>query len=143
LISMPLSIAGFIWAAFLGPGDLVAFAVICLAAGAALGAEMVLLPAMFSVALTQAGLQASLAFGIWTFAGKLGLALAAFLVMPLLEWNGFVPGQTNTPAALTTLTLAYAVLPCILKLGALGLVMRLPDAHLESKGPADPAQAGG
>ena len=44
---------------------------------------------------------------------------------------------------LTTLTLAYAVLPCILKLGALGLVMRLPDAHLESKGPADPAQAGG
>ena len=143
LISMPLSIAGFIWAAFLGPGDLVAFAVICLAAGAALGAEMVLLPAMFSVALTQAGLQASLAFGIWTFAGKLGLALAAFLVMPLLEWNGFVPGQTNTPAALTTLTLAYAVLPCILKLGALGLVMRLPDTHLESKGPSDSAQAGG
>jgi hypothetical protein len=30
-----------------------------------------------------------------------------------------------------------------LKLGALGLVMRLPDTHLESKGPADPAQAGG
>jgi len=143
VISMPMSIAGFIWAAFLGPGDMVAFAVICLAAGAALGAEMVLLPAMFSVALTRAGLQASLAFGIWTFAGKLGLALAAFLVMPLLEWNGFVPGQANNTAALNTLTLAYAVLPCILKLGALGLVMRLPDAHLGGEGPAGSGRAGG
>jgi Na+/melibiose symporter-like transporter len=126
LISMPMAIAGFIGAAFLGPGDLWPFALICLAAGAALGAETVLLPAMFSVALTRAGLQASLAFGIWTFAGKLGLALAAFLVMPLLEWNGFAPGQANDAHALSTLTLAYAVIPCVLKLGSLVLVMRLP-----------------
>lgn len=125
-ISMPMSIAGFAGAAFLAPGDLGLFAVICVAAGAALGAETMLLPAMFSVALTRAGLKASLAFGIWTFAGKLGLALAAFLVMPLLQWNGFMPGQANSDEALTTLNIAYAVIPCILKLGALVLVMRLP-----------------
>lgn len=136
LISMPLSIAGFVWAALLGPGDLLGFAVICLAAGAALGAEMLLLPAMFSVALTKAGLQASLAFGIWTFAGKLGLALAAFMVMPVLEWRGFVPGQVNSDQALSTLTMAYAVLPSVLKLAALALVLRLPDAHLEGRGKA-------
>lgn len=134
LVSMPMAIAGFIWAAFLGPGDVAAFAIICLAAGAALGAEMLLLPAMFSVALTQAGLQASLAFGIWTFAGKLGLALAAFLVMPLLQWNGFQPGQANSPEALNTLGLAYAVLPCVLKLGALALVLRLPDTFGAGQG---------
>lgn len=134
LISMPMSIAGFIWAALLGPGDLAAFAVICLAAGAALGAEMVLLPAMFSVALTRAGLQASLAFGIWTFAGKLGLALAAFSVMPLLQWNGFQPGQANSEAALDSLSFAYAVLPCLLKLGALALVLRLPDTRAAGQG---------
>lgn len=130
LISMPLAIAGFVGAAFLGQGDLVGFAVICVAAGAALGSDTVLLPAMFSVALTKAGLKASLAFGIWAFAGKLGLALAAFIVMPLLQWNGFQPGQVNTAQALTTLSVAYAVIPCVLKLGSLALVLTLPDDRL-------------
>ncbi|MDO8984814.1 MFS transporter [Cypionkella sp.] len=126
LISMPLAILGFAGAAFLAPGDYLGFAIICVAAGAALGSDTILLPAMFSVALTRAGLKASLAFGIWAFAGKLGLALAAFIVMPLLQWNGFMPGQVNSPQALTTLNMAYAVIPCVLKLAALALVVALP-----------------
>ncbi|WP_170785302.1 MFS transporter [Ruegeria lacuscaerulensis] len=126
IIAMPLSIAGFIGAAMLSAGNLAGFAAICIASGAALGADMVVLPAMFSVVLTRAGLNASTAFGIWSFAGKLGLALAAFFTLPLLERSGFTPGQANTTEALKTLTLAYAVLPCILKLGAFGLVLTLP-----------------
>lgn len=126
MISMPLAILGFAGAAFLAPGDYLGFAIICVAAGAALGSDTILLPAMFSVALTRAGLKASLAFGIWAFAGKLGLALAAFIVMPLLQWNGFMPGQVNSPQALTTLNMAYAVIPCVLKLAALALVVALP-----------------
>ena len=127
MISMPMAIAGFIGAAFLSPGDWIGFAAISVAAGAALGADTVLLPAMFSLALSRAGLQASLAFGIWAFAGKLGLALAAFLLMPLLQWNGFAPGQVNSAHALTALNMAYAVIPCVLKLAAWAMVMRLPD----------------
>ncbi|WP_170430873.1 MFS transporter [Ruegeria arenilitoris] len=126
MIAMPLSIAGFIGAATLSAGNLAGFAVICLTSGAALGADMVVLPAMFSVVLTRAGLNASAAFGIWSFAGKLGLALAAFFTLPLLERSGFTPGQANSAEALRTLNLAYAVLPCILKLGAFGLVLTLP-----------------
>lgn len=126
MISMPLAILGFAGAAFLAPGDYLGFAIICVAAGAALGSDTILLPAMFSVALTRAGLKASLAFGIWAFAGKLGLALAAFIVMPLLQWNGFMPGQVNSPQALTTLNMAYAVIPCVLKVAALALVVALP-----------------
>ncbi len=126
MIAMPLAIAGFIGAASLSAGNLTGFALICLASGAALGADMVVLPVMFSVALTRAGLNASAAFGIWSFAGKLGLALAAFFTLPLLERSGFTPGQTNSAAALQTLNLAYAVLPCILKLGAFGMVLTLP-----------------
>ncbi|MEX0306415.1 MAG: MFS transporter [Ruegeria sp.] len=126
MIAMPLAILGFVGAALLAPGNLAGFAIICLASGAALGADMVVLPAMFSVVLTRAGLNASAAFGIWSFAGKLGLALAAFFTLPLLERSGFTPGQANSAEALNTLTLAYAVLPCILKLGAFGLVLTLP-----------------
>ncbi len=126
VIAMPLAIAGFVGAAFLAPGNLAGFALICVSSGAALGADMVILPAMFSVALTRAGLQASLAFGIWSFAGKLGLALAAFAVLPMLERSGFTPGAANSAATLATLNFSYAILPCILKLGAFGLVLALP-----------------
>ncbi|WP_170479658.1 MFS transporter [Ruegeria arenilitoris] len=126
IIAMPLSIAGFIGAAMLPAGELTGFAVICFASGAALGADMVVLPAMFSVVLTRSGLNASAAFGIWSFAGKLGLALAAFFTLPLLERSGFNPGQSNSVQALETLNLAYAVLPCVLKLGAFGMVLTLP-----------------
>ncbi len=126
LIAMPLAILGFVGAAFLAPGNMVGFALVCVASGAALGADMVILPAMFSVALTKAGLKASLAFGIWSFAGKLGLALAAFAVLPVLERSGFTPGASNSATALNTLNIFYAVIPCILKLGALALVLALP-----------------
>ncbi len=126
LIAMPLAVLGFVGAAFLAPGKLFGFALICIASGAALGADMVILPAMFSVALTAAGLNASTAFGIWSFAGKLGLALAAFAVLPLLGQSGFVPGQPNSPEALATLNIAYAAVPCILKLFAIGMVLALP-----------------
>lgn len=126
VLAMPLAILGFVGAAFLAPGNLVGFALVCIASGAALGADMVLLPAMFSVGLTQAGLKASLAFGIWSFTSKLGLALAASVALPLLERSGFTPGQSNSAAALQTLTIAYAILPCLLKLGAWMLVLTLP-----------------
>lgn len=46
-LGMGLAIASFIWAFTLCPGDGAAFALICLASGAALGADMLLLPAMF------------------------------------------------------------------------------------------------
>lgn len=128
-VSMALAIAGFVGAAFLGPGDWPAFAAVCLATGAAMGAETMLLPALFSVSLTRAGLNPALAFGIWTFAGKLGLALAAFLVMPLLQWHGYQPGTRNDAQALAALGLIYAALPCLLKLGALAMVARLPADH--------------
>lgn len=126
LLAMPLSIVGFIGAGFLAPGQLFAFAAICVVSGAALGADMVVLPAMFSVALTRAGVNAGAAFGLWSFAGKLGLALAAFIVLPVLGRSGFTPGGSNSDNALMTLNVAYAFVPCVLKLAALGFVLRLP-----------------
>ncbi|MEY8830082.1 MFS transporter [Sedimentitalea sp. XS_ASV28] len=132
LIGMPLAILGFVGAAFLSAGNLFGFAVICVISGAALGADLVILPAMFSVALTRAGLRASQAFGIWSFAGKLGLALAAFSVLPVLQSYGFEPGSANDAAALGVLNICYAVIPCILKLGAIGLVLALPTEERRS-----------
>jgi hypothetical protein len=54
------------------------------------------------------------------------LALAAIIVLPLLEARGYRPGGPNPQAALDMLTFTYAVLPCFLKLAAVAMVARLP-----------------
>lgn len=124
-LGMTLAIASFVWAFTLGPGDGLAFAVICVVSGAALGADMMLLPALFSSHQAQNGSDPALAFGFWTFAAKATLAISAGVVLPLLGWAGFAPGAVNSPAALDALSAAYALLPVALKVGALGMLLRM------------------
>ncbi|MEX1662714.1 hypothetical protein AB4874_13795 [Thioclava sp. 15-R06ZXC-3] len=59
-----LAIAGFIGAAALPQGAALGFCVIFVVSGFALGADMVILSALFASSLARAGLQASQAFGI-------------------------------------------------------------------------------
>ncbi len=118
-----LSVAAFAFALALGPGDLLPFALICLASGAALGADMTLLPALFAARLEQIAPEAAQGFGLWSFVTKATLALAAATVLPALGLAGFVAGVPANPAgALLLLTLLYAGLPCALKLLALALM---------------------
>lgn len=125
LAAMMLAIAAFLWTTFLTTGDTVAFAVICAASGAALGADLTLLPAIFARRLAQIGTGGeAAAFGLWSFVSKLSLALAAATLLPALDVAGFNPGGINTETALLTLTLIYAALPCVLKLTAIILLAR-------------------
>ncbi|WP_282096657.1 MFS transporter [Epibacterium ulvae] len=132
LIAMSLAIVSFAGAAGLSAGHGLAFAVICIASGAASGADLLLLPVMFSRALARQGLNAGLAFGIWSGAGKLSLALAAFVALPLLDWAGFQPGRINEATGQRALVFAYAILPLFLKLLAIGLVLSLPKSETSS-----------
>jgi GPH family glycoside/pentoside/hexuronide:cation symporter len=126
LAGMGLAIAAFAWAATLGPGDTLAFALICLASGAALGADMTLLPAIFAGRLARIAPQAGAAFGLWSFVSKFTLAFAAVTLLPLLDRAGFASGPDNPEAALRLLTILYAVVPCGLKLLAIGLLIATP-----------------
>lgn len=126
LSGMGLAVLAFAGTALLQPGALWAFAAICLASGAALGADMVILPALFARSLAEARLPAGQAFGLWALASKLALAGAAAIALPLLEMRGYAPGQANPDAALAALTFAYAVLPCLLKLGVIAYVLVIP-----------------
>lgn len=123
LCGMVLAIASFLWAATLGAGDTLAFAVICAASGAALGADMVLLPALFARRLGQLGQGGEgAAFGLWSFVSKLSLALAAATLLPALQAAGFTPGVENTTSALFALSAFYALVPCALKVLAIALL---------------------
>ena len=128
MMAMALAIATFIFAATLGAGDLIGFAIICVASGTALGADMTLMPAIFArrlAALTTKGGEA-VAFGLWSFVSKLSLAIAAGTLLPILGAAGFRSGQANTPEALQTLTILYALVPCALKLVAMAVLARTP-----------------
>lgn len=124
LVAMTLAIASFLWTLTLGTGDLIAFALICAASGATLGADLTLLPAIFAQRLAQTGTPEAAAFGLWSFVSKLSLALAALTILPALQAAGFQPSGQNTELALRTLTLIYAGLPCVLKVIAIALLAR-------------------
>ncbi len=53
-------------------------------------------------------------FAWWALAGKLNLALAAGISLPVLAWLGYSSGTTE-PSALQALSLAYGLAPCLLK----------------------------
>ncbi len=116
--SVVVSVVAFVWATQLGAGDLWPFAVICLVTGFALGAELTCPALLLAAAISRSGQRGqheALIMGLWTLLQKLALALAAGLVLPLLGSLGYSPGEPHGMA----LPLAYAGLPCGLKLAAL------------------------
>ena len=121
---MLLSVTVFIAASLLGEGDAMWFLLVCALSGVALGSDLALPGALLAGVIAEAGDQGRAEgayFGWWNFATKLNLALAAGLALPLLGWLGYVPG-TRDAQAVTLLTAAYCLLPCVLKaLAALAL----------------------
>jgi Na+/melibiose symporter-like transporter len=120
LLAMGVSIVAFAGASLLGSGDVWAFAIICIASGLALGADLAL-PAAIAADLGERQGQAGACFGVWNLVAKLNLALAAGLSLPLLGALGYVPGGS---AGLPALTFAYALLPLAFKALAGALLWR-------------------
>ena len=127
---MVLSIFAFGWAFSLGSGDGTIFVLICIASGAALGADMTLLPALFSKRVAEIDGNGGEAFGLWNFCSKMTLALAAATTLPLLESAGFRVATNNTETALLRLSTLYALLPCALKVLALFVLNIGPKGNL-------------
>ena len=127
LVGMALSVLVFIWAATLGAGDITAFLIVCALSGVALGTDLALPSALLTGLmddLGERGQREGAYLGWWSFAAKLNLALAAGLALPLLGLFGYSPGARDAQA-LWTLTVAYCLLPCALKLLAAGLLHTL------------------
>ena len=127
LSAMVLAIVTFAGVLTLGPGDVLAFAAICVLSGATIGADLTLMPALFARRMAAVAPNGGQGFGLWSLVTKLSLAFAAVALLPLLEAAGFRSGATdNPPEALRMLTLLYALVPCLLKLLAIGLLVAIP-----------------
>lgn len=127
---MVFTVLAFVLTPLLEAGDAGWFMAICVASGAALGADLAV-PGALLTGLVQQGHRsaddpapsaeaapsrssAGLHAGWWAFIGKLSLALAAGLSLPLLQAWGYEVGS-HDPLTQQPLVMAYAGLPCALK----------------------------
>jgi len=116
-VGMMLAVCVFAGAVALEAGDALPFLWICALSGMAQGADLALPGALLAGLIAREGdlgRSQGTYMGWWNFVIKLNLALAAGLSLPLLAWAGYVPG-TRELQGLQALTLAYAVVPCMLK----------------------------
>lgn len=129
-LSMAVACPAFAFAAILGPGQWLEFALICVVTGLCLGADLALPPAIQADVADWDRLRyrrnrTAALFSLWNMAAKLALAVAAVIVLPLLGAMGLddekVPAQ-----AIALLAVIYALPACVLKLSAVGLVFDLP-----------------
>jgi Na+/melibiose symporter-like transporter len=147
---MALAIVTFAGAGLLGAGDVLPFTLVCAASGLALGADLVVAPTWLAqlhqrhqhhheghhdLAPVPAATGQGLWFGWWALVGKLMLALAAGLALPLVQALGYRPGERH-PESAAALSMAYAWLPCLIK--ALALAALLAQRQLLT-GPSAPS----
>lgn len=129
---MFLAVLAFVWAYFLQAGDVVPFAVVCALSGIAYGAELTIPPSMVADVVAAESERErqrpdGVYFGLWQMIEKFNLAAAAGIALPLLAWSGYEPGAV--PHLAGSLTAVYALLPCVVKLGAAALLWAAPLDH--------------
>lgn len=136
---MVLAALSLVWLPFLGPGDFAMFLVICLVAGAALGADLAMPPAILADLLDLDTLRSGEArgaqyFAVWRAAGKFGAALALGIVFPLLSAFGFDPRAGASDVGLFALAALFGLVPAGLKLVAAGIIWDYPvDAATQAR----------
>lgn len=133
LSAMALNTGAFIGALFLGAGDELPFMVICLLSGIGLGGTVAIPASMqadvidFDEWKTGSRNEGQL-IGLWSIAKKLAQALGAGIAFPVLGLAGYVqePGADQPTAAIWSLTILYAGIPCVCNATAIWLAWRYP-----------------
>lgn len=136
-VGMAGSIVSFVGVLWVGPGDVLGYALVCLAGGLMLGADLTIPGTLLTGVLQRMGVptghepadaaapqtaqglaQAGIFTGWWQLTTKLNLALAAGVSLPLLEALGYRTGST-TEEGRVALLLVYGAVPCAFKALAL------------------------
>lgn len=125
-LAVLLAAVAFVPAAWLGSDDLGFFLLICLVTGATLGADIALPAAILARmanlrSLAQGHPSEGSAFGLFAMVGKLALAFAVGISLPLLQLTASESGPNPL------LPWFYALVPSVIKLIAGALIFRWSD----------------
>jgi Na+/melibiose symporter-like transporter len=116
-LAMLINLAAFIFTYFLAKGDGQLFYMICAVTGFAIGGELTLLPAIFNEKIKGQEHLSGIAYSVWHFLSKFNLAIAAGVILPLLQYLGYESGVKNAGLLLVF----YALVPCAIKILSLAL----------------------
>lgn len=119
--AMILAVITFMFAAFLEPGDVVLYGIICVLSGLALGADLALPPAIIAERISESKQekQATQYYAVLAFLPKVAMAIAAGVSFVVLGHYGFEAGAENNEISLDALLYSYAVAPCFIKIAAI------------------------
>ena len=125
--AMVLSIVTFAFAYGLQSGDVVAYGIICVMSGIALGGDLSLPPSILAdrIANQNQKSQATQYFAALAFLPKMAVAMASGFIFIILDHFGFKAGADNSQSTLNTVILFYALVPCFIKLIAVSLLWRM------------------
>lgn len=131
LFAIALSLAAFSGAAFLGRGDVLAFAVIVVVSGIGFGASLVLPASLVADTIDYDQFRSGrrregLYYGLWAIVTKLSAAFGAAVALPALERAGYVPQGEQPEAVVSVLKVLYAGVPCLFYVAALFVAARFP-----------------
>lgn len=132
LWAMGVNVGAFVFALFLGPGDTVPYAAVCLVSGLGFGAGLVLPNALVADVVDYDELRSTqrregLYFGLWSIVTKMSAALGAAAALPALAWAGYVPQAPEQAEGVRhALRVLYAAVPCVCYGAGFVLARRFP-----------------
>lgn len=127
LMSMLLAVATFSGVYFIQPGDVIAYGVVCVLSGMALGADLALPPSILADRVTRQNAQSegTQYYALIAFLPKAALAIASGFSFLVLDSLGFVAGAQNSAQAMQGVLVVYALVPCVIKLIAAVCLWRM------------------
>jgi Na+/melibiose symporter-like transporter len=129
-IAMVGACVAFAVVPFLAAGQFTAFLAVCLVTGAALGADLILPPALQADVIDldrmrHGRMRTGTYFAVWSAAAKSATAISSGLGLVAVGAAGFDPTAVDD-RGLTVLVVAYSVVPIILKAAAIALLWSFP-----------------
>ena len=128
--AMIIACIAFILVPFMPERSFFLFGFICFVTGSALGADLILPPAMQADVVDYDRLKFSSErvgqqFAFWGMATKFALAISVGISLPIIGYFGFDP-SSPTVSGVLALTLIYAVLPVVLKIITIFTIWNFP-----------------
>lgn len=131
LAAMAVNTSAFLGVFFLGPGQGDLYAALIILSGVGFGGTVAIPSAMQADVIDYDELlcgrrREGVFIGVWSVARKLAAALGVGLALVILGGSGYQPRMPQTPEAILSLRVLYALVPSMMSLLAMAIALAYP-----------------